>query len=610
MWKTKRIVKFKYKVGLLLFSTVILASAILGILLYFMLKEDLDNNFNQTMNIVNNRILSTVGNADYITYLHEKPLEEKGYEILYKIKKQYEEQGNIDFLLSSFLDQDSDMQIYIIDSDNRIVASTDSKDEGLTFKEFPDFIKFLERVRVSDNFSSSRVNLSLFGGDMKKFCYLPSDDDIYIFETGAVIKRNDTFENSIGLDNFEDKIMEDNTIIRSVILYDYTGISYQKNDQGRNYSIDGNHKAYFDKAISTLNTIEVDKNSSGEKLYYYYIPYEIIGAKGANERNVIEVVYSNANINMRLNKNVWVIILLGAVGSLTAGSFGIYRARSITKPIEAISEGVKQIGEGNFNFTVPINTNDEFFILACQFEKMTNEIKKLLEERKETLNDLEYKNKEISAQKEEIESLYEETISINEELENLLSKNQASYFETVRALANAIEEKDSYTGGHCERVMGYSMKIAEELDLGNEEKNDLKFGSILHDIGKIGIPEDILHKVDKLTTEEYNIIKTHPEKGYRILKNLDFLNHSVNIVYEHHERIDGKGYPRGLKGNEIHLLARIVCVADAFDAMTSNRPYKKVMTTEMAVKELLDNAGTQFDADIVDALIKVIYREK
>ncbi len=401
--------------------------------------------------------------------------------------------------------------------------------------------------------------------------------------------------------------MADDGTILSIRLYDYTGVTYQKDSGGSNISVEDSQKIYFDKAIATLETIKATKKYYGEKLYYYYIPYEIIGAQGANERNVIEVIYSNEDMNILLNRSLLIIIILVAFGSLIAGSYGVHRARSITRPIEEISEGVKQIGEGNFNFSVSVNTNDEISLLAIQFEKMTNEIKKLLEERKETLSDLEFKNKEISEQKEEIESLYEETISINEELENLLNKNKVSYFETVRTLANAIEEKDRYTGGHCERVMEYSMKIAEVLGLGEEEKNDLKFGSILHDIGKIGIPEAILHKDDKLTPQEYNIIKTHPEIGYRILKNLDFLSYSKSIVYEHHERIDGKGYPRGLKGEEIHLLARIVCVADAFDAMTSNRPYKNVMTTEMAVKELLANAGTQFDSDIVDAFIKAIY---
>lgn len=571
------------------------------------MEDALNDNFIQNMKIINSNILSTVSNADYITYLHELPLEESSLNILNKVKKQYEELGNIEFPLSSYQDKSKEMQIYIIDTNNTIIATTDTNDLGLDFSDYPIFLKYLDKIRTSKSFTTSRVNLSILEGEMKKFCYLSSDDGKYIFETGTTMNRDITFGNSIGLDNFEDEIMEDNQTIRSVILYDYTGVSYQKNKQKVNHTIEEAQKVYFEKALATLNTIEVQKKISGEDLFYYYIPYEIIGAEGINERNVIEVVYSSADMNMQLSNSIWVIILLAVFGSLIAGSLGVIRARTITKPIEEISEGVKQIGEGNFDFKVSVSCNDEFSVLAYQFGKMTNEIKELLALREENLNALEYKNIEISEQKEEIESLYEETISINEELENLLRKNRVSYFETVRALANSIEEKDRYTGGHCERVMEYSMKIAEELKLGEDEKNDLKFGSIIHDIGKIGIPEYILHKDDKLTIEEYKIIKTHPEIGHRILKDLDFLNHSKNIVYEHHERIDGKGYPRGLKGDEIHFLAKIVCVADAYDAMTSNRPYRMVMTTEDAIKELLANAGTQFDAGIVDAFIKTIY---
>jgi HD-GYP domain-containing protein (c-di-GMP phosphodiesterase class II) len=235
---------------------------------------------------------------------------------------------------------------------------------------------------------------------------------------------------------------------------------------------------------------------------------------------------------------------------------------------------------------------------------MQGQIKELLQERYLAEQNLENKNKEISEHKDEIESLYEETISINEELETLFAKNKDSYFETVKVLANIIEEKDLYTGGHCERVMIYSMMIGEALKIGEQEKSDLQFGSILHDIGKIGVPEYILHKKERLTQEEYEKIKEHPEIGYQLLSNLDFLDSSRRIIYEHHERVDGKGYPRGLKGDDIHFLAKIVCVADAFDAMTSNRAYRAVMSVDDALKELVANKGTQFDAEIVDAFIE------
>ena len=238
---------------------------------------------------------------------------------------------------------------------------------------------------------------------------------------------------------------------------------------------------------------------------------------------------------------------------------------------------------------------------------MLIEIRRLLDERYLFEMNLQTKNLEIYDQKEEITALYEETTALNEELERILKQNLSSYFETVRALANAIDEKDSYTGGHCERVMAYSMTIATELGLTQQELEDLRFGSILHDIGKIGISESILNKDGKLTPEEYEEIKKHPEKGNYILKDLNFLNNCRRIINEHHERIDGKGYPKGLSGEEIYYMARIVCVADAYDAMTSSRPYREnALSKEEAMEELLRNKGIQFDEAVVDAFVRYL----
>jgi len=143
------------------------------------MKDGLNDNFSHNINMINNRILSTVSNADYITYLHEKPLETEALEILNKVKRQYEEQGDINFSLDTFLDSGSDTQIYIIDDKNKVIATTDSKDLGLDFSEFPEFLIFLDKIRPSGSFSTSRVSLSILGGDMKKYCYLPSEN-IYL----------------------------------------------------------------------------------------------------------------------------------------------------------------------------------------------------------------------------------------------------------------------------------------------------------------------------------------------------------------------------------------------------------------------------------------------
>ena len=173
----------------------------------------------------------------------------------------------------------------------------------------------------------------------------------------------------------------------------------------------------------------------------------------------------------------------------------------------------------------------------------------------------------------------------------------------MKSFVRTIEEKDTYTHGHSERVNQNALKIGKAMGLNDQEMALLNFVSILHDIGKIGVPETILNKPGKLTKEEYDRIKEHTHKGYKILEPIKQLKDYLPSVLYHHERIDGKGYPEGLSGKEIPLFARIIAVADTFDAMTSDRAYRKAKRFEAVIKELLDVSGTQLDAEITRIFI-------
>jgi response regulator RpfG family c-di-GMP phosphodiesterase len=183
---------------------------------------------------------------------------------------------------------------------------------------------------------------------------------------------------------------------------------------------------------------------------------------------------------------------------------------------------------------------------------------------------------------------------------------QRAHFEAMKALAQAIEAKDHYTRGHCDRTVEYAMAIAEKLRLPDDERKSLRYAAFLHDVGKIGIHESILSKEGRLTEEEYRMMQTHPSMGADIIRGVEFLAPVVPLVYYHQERFDGKGYPEGLAGESIPLGARIVAVLDTFDAMTSNRPYRKAMSLTQATAELRRCAGTQFDPVVVDAFIAVL----
>jgi len=195
------------------------------------------------------------------------------------------------------------------------------------------------------------------------------------------------------------------------------------------------------------------------------------------------------------------------------------------------------------------------------------------------------------------------TSAIFVENRRLYRELQELMLDLVRALVSSVDAKDPYTCGHSERVAMLSRRLASELGLGADEAERVYLAGLLHDIGKIGTPERILRKEGRLEPEEYRIIKQHPEVGYSILSGVHKLGPILDVVLGHHERIDGKGYPRGLKGDEIPLLARIAGVADAFDAMTSDRPYRARMPLEQVRSEIERGIGAQFDERAARALL-------
>jgi len=194
-------------------------------------------------------------------------------------------------------------------------------------------------------------------------------------------------------------------------------------------------------------------------------------------------------------------------------------------------------------------------------------------------------------------------------LEKQLKREKELFEKVLKSLVRGIELRDSYTRGHSERVAYYSKRIAEEMGLPKEEVERIYTAALLHDIGKIGIPDSILLKPSKLTDKEYEIIKLHPILSYEILRHLDFLEGAIDGIKYHHERWDGSGYPEGLKGKNIPLSARIIAVADSFDAMTSDRIYRRGMSREEAIKELRRLSGEKYDPEVVESSLHVLLIE-
>jgi len=261
---------------------------------------------------------------------------------------------------------------------------------------------------------------------------------------------------------------------------------------------------------------------------------------------------------------------------------GIFLTYVFLKPLNTMMAAITRVSEGNMDTRMQIVTDDEFGVLSKTFNLMLERIQGLVQERDGHVA----------------------------ELTHLLGEVRGGYLTTVRALANAIEANDYYTRGHCDRVRHYSLKLGEALGFSEKELSDLEFASMLHDVGKIGISQAIICKPERLTEDEFAEIRKHPAIGAEIISGIPFLDACQMILRQHHERIDGKGYPDGICGDQIHYSAKILAIADAYDAMTSIRPYRsEPFSSERALQELVQGSGTQFDAQLIQLFVSIVQTE-
>jgi putative two-component system response regulator len=235
----------------------------------------------------------------------------------------------------------------------------------------------------------------------------------------------------------------------------------------------------------------------------------------------------------------------------------------------------------------------DFILKPVDLELMVFSVKKALERKR--------MEEEIEVHHENLEKLVEERTSKLREALLVLKK---THLDSVKVLAGAIDAKDPYTRGHSDRVRRMSMKIGMKMGFSQERLENLVFGALLHDIGKIGIRDEVLQKKGQLTPEEYQYVQQHPLIGVKIVEGIDFFKDKISMIRNHHEHFDGSGYPDGLMGETIPLEARIIAVSDAFDAMTSLRPHRKAMPVEDVILEMGKGKGKQFDPQILEIFLK------
>ena len=270
-----------------------------------------------------------------------------------------------------------------------------------------------------------------------------------------------------------------------------------------------------------------------------------------------------------MRQRTFIVTLVAAIIAIIAG---IFFAHGFSAPIQKLAAGARALATGDFSQKLELNTaSSELGQLAEDFNHMSEQLQKYIRD-----------------------------------LQQSADRNRRLFFGSVRSLAAAIDGKDPYTRGHSERVMLYSTTIAEGMKLPKLEVEKIRISALLHDVGKIGIEDRILRKPAALTDQEFEVMKQHPQKGAIIMSENPEMADYIPGMHFHHETLDGRGYPHGLKGDQIPLMARIVSVADCFDAMTTNRPYQRAMTFETAIERIGTFVGTRYDESVVRALQEAI----
>jgi HD-GYP domain-containing protein (c-di-GMP phosphodiesterase class II) len=337
--------------------------------------------------------------------------------------------------------------------------------------------------------------------------------------------------------------------------------------------------AFSEKPMTDLKVVQ-DWQESGAQVQSALAPFTAI-----RDGRTIEMLGSYATAQLDKNSRLgviaiqdesaalasvsdmrWQTLWISLVAALLTIFIGVFFAKKLTTPVRELATAAHRISSGDFSQRIDVSSRTELGDLGNSFNAMTDQIEAFIKD-----------------------------------LQRSALENRELFIGTVKALAAAIDGKDPYTRGHSERVSRFSVAIAQRMDLSDDEVEKIRISALLHDVGKIGIDDKILKKPAALTDEEYEIMKKHPQKGFKIMSQIPAMKEFLPGMYMHHEMVDGRGYPQGLKGEEIPLMGKIVAVADTFDAMTTDRPYQKAMQFEDALLRIESFIGTRYDPTVVAA---------
>lgn len=340
--------------------------------------------------------------------------------------------------------------------------------------------------------------------------------------------------------------------------------------------------AFSEKPMTDLKVVR-DWQESGKQVQSALEPFTLV----RDGRNVT-MLGSYATAELDKNSRLGVIAIQDESAALASVSdmrrqtlwismvaafltliIGFFFAKKLTQPVQELAVGAHRIASGDFSQRIAVTSRTELGDLGDSFNLMTDQLETYIKD-----------------------------------LQQSAAENRELFLGTVKGLAAAIDGKDPYTRGHSERVSRMSVAIAQRLGLSEDECEKIRISALLHDVGKIAIDDNILKKPSALTDDEFMIMKQHPQKGYKIMSQIRAMKEFLPGMYMHHEMVNGQGYPQGLKGDEIPLMAKVVAVADTFDAMTTERPYQQAMKFEDAIARIQSFVGTRYDPVVVSAFVE------
>jgi putative nucleotidyltransferase with HDIG domain len=324
----------------------------------------------------------------------------------------------------------------------------------------------------------------------------------------------------------------------------------------------------LDPSQSALILDQQDQGSLARELEDSSINYrELLSAwevRGGQDIGVVGVALPTSFITNATDTTRTNTLLLMGVAMLLVVLIGVVVAGRITQPIHALRDAALRVAAGNLQVKVPPSSRDELGVLTMSFNEMVDNLNQSKQDQLDTYND------------------------------------------TIEGWSRALDLRDHETEGHSQRVTAMAVELAQQMGMAGDELEHLRRGALLHDIGKIAIPDGVLLKPGPLSAAEREMINRHPDYAKNLLEQVDFLEPALAIPYSHHEHWDGKGYPQGLKGEEIPLAARVFAVVDVWDALTSDRPYRKAMSHEEAIAIIWNNKGTHFDPEVVDEFLQLV----